>query len=195
MAEERTSVEVEVLTTRLVRALGALKVVTIVVKNVTSSMSVQNQERTRHSWVEKLEVPLNSSSSNNLDIIKLQKENEELVKFNDDFRKTFEKVIKEKRFLEQEHVKSNERIHELEREVKTLKHCKEVVEPCKRCEILTLEVNSLNDKVSKLQKESLGFSIYKKITNDLEEIISHQKVSQDKGGLGFFKQGKITPVS
>jgi hypothetical protein len=70
-----------------------------------------------------------------------------------------------------------------------------VVEPCKRCEKLTLEVDSLNDKVSKLQKESLSFSKYKKSTNDLEEIISRQKVSQDKGGLGLFKQGTTTPIS
>lgn len=64
---------------------------------------------------EKFEVSLNSSSSNNLDIINLQKENEELVKFNDDFRKTFEKVIEEKRLLEQERIKSNERFYELEK--------------------------------------------------------------------------------
>lgn len=53
----------------------------------------------------------------------------------------------------------------------------------------------MNDKVSKLQKESLSFSKYKKSTNDLKEIISRQKMSQDKGGLGFSKHGQTTSVS
>ena len=60
---------------------------------------------------------------------------------------------------------------------------------------LTLEVNSLNRKVLELQKESLSFSKYKKSSNDLDDILSHQKVSQDKGGLGFSKIGKTTPIS
>lgn len=125
----------------------------------------------------------------------MQKENEELVKFNDDFRKTLDRAFKEKCLLELENVKSKERVCELESKVKTLEHCKGMIEPCKSCEALTLEVNSLNGKVLELQKESLSFSKYKKSTNDLEEIISRQKVSQDKGGLGFFKQGTTTPIS
>jgi hypothetical protein len=48
---------------------------------------------------EKFEVSLNPSSSNNLDIINLQKENEELVNFNDDFRKTLDKLSKKNVFL------------------------------------------------------------------------------------------------
>ena len=67
--------------------------------------------------------------------------------------------------------------------MKTLEHCKGMIEPCKNCEVLTLEVNSLNGKVLELQKGSLSFSKYKKSTNDLDELISRQKVSQDKGGL------------
>ena len=70
-----------------------------------------------------------------------------------------------------------------------------MVEPCKKCESLTLEVNSLNDKVSNLQKESLSFSKFKKSTNDLEKITSHQKRSQDKGGLGFSKHDQTTSTS
>lgn len=149
-------------------------------------------DATYHMAQEKFEVSLNSSSSNNLD---LQKDNEELVKFNDDFRKTLERVLKEKRLLELENVKSKERVCELESKMKILKRCKDMVEPCKSCEALTLEVNSLNGKVLELQKESLSFSKYRKSTSDLEEIISRQKMSQDKGGLGFFKQGTTTPVS
>ncbi|GKD14780.1 retrotransposon protein, partial [Tanacetum coccineum] len=41
-----------------------------------------------------------SSSNNDLNIIDLQKENEELLKFNKDFTKTFEIFLKEKRALE-----------------------------------------------------------------------------------------------
>ena len=89
----------------------------------------------------------------------------------------------------------NKRIYELEREVKILNHRKKVVKPCKRYETLTLEVNSLNDKVSKLQKGSLSFSRFKKSTIDLDDMISRQKVSQDKEGLGFSKHGKTTSES
>lgn len=47
------------------------------------------------------EVSPNSRiSNNNLDIHKLQKDNEELTKFNENFTKTFEKLIKEKCSLE-----------------------------------------------------------------------------------------------
>lgn len=142
------------------------------------------------------EVPHNSSISNkHLNNNKLQKENEELAKFNDDFRKTYERVLKEKRILEQERIKTNEKIYELEKEVKILRHQKEVVEPCKSCEELTLKVDSLNGVVSNLQKESLSFSKFKKSTNDLEEIIGQQKRSQDKEGLGFSKIGKTTSES
>ena len=45
------------------------------------------------------------------------------------------------------------------------------------------------------QKESLSFSKFKKSTNDLEEIISHQKRSQDKECLGFSKYGQTTSMS
>ncbi|GKB87831.1 retrovirus-related pol polyprotein from transposon TNT 1-94 [Tanacetum coccineum] len=52
------------------------------------------------------EVQPNPSISNNdLDIVDLQKENEELLKFNKDFTKTFKKLLKEKRSLENENSK------------------------------------------------------------------------------------------
>ena len=122
----------------------------------------------------------------------MQEENEKLVKFNNDFRKTYENILKEKRILEQEHVKFNERIYELEREVKILKHHKEVIKPCKRCEELTLEVTFLNDKVSKLETESLSFSKYKKSTNDFEEIIIRKKCPKIREVLDF--QNKVKPL-
>ncbi|GJU34462.1 DUF4219 domain-containing protein [Tanacetum coccineum] len=71
-----------------------------------------------------------SSSNIDLNIIDLQKENEELLKFNKDFTKTFEKLLKEKRSLENENSKLSSKISDLEIEVKRLANDKEVVEPC-----------------------------------------------------------------
>ena len=53
----------------------------------------------------------------------------------------------------------------------------------------------MNDKVSKLQKESLSFSKFKKSSNDLDDMLSQQKLSQDKEGLGFSRIEKTTSVS
>ncbi|GJS00301.1 DUF4219 domain-containing protein [Tanacetum coccineum] len=87
--------------------------------------------------------PKPSTSNNNLDIIKLQKENEELLRFNKDFTKTFEKLLKEKRSLESEKSKPIRKINDLEFEVKKLVNEKEVVEPCIKYDVLTQEVGSL----------------------------------------------------
>ncbi|GJS73916.1 retrovirus-related pol polyprotein from transposon TNT 1-94 [Tanacetum coccineum] len=67
-----------------------------------------------------------SSSNIDLSIIDLQKENEELLKFNKDFTKTFEKLLKEKHALEDKKSKLLSKIND-----------KEVVEPCKKCVELT----------------------------------------------------------
>nr|GEW76956.1 retrovirus-related Pol polyprotein from transposon TNT 1-94 [Tanacetum cinerariifolium] len=58
------------------------------------------------------------SSNYDLKIIDLQKENEELLKFNKDFTKTFEKLLKEKRSLENENSKLSSKINDLEIEYK-----------------------------------------------------------------------------
>ncbi|GJW41689.1 retrovirus-related pol polyprotein from transposon TNT 1-94 [Tanacetum coccineum] len=71
-----------------------------------------------------------SSSNNDLNIIDLQKENEELRKFNKDFAKTFKKLLNEKRSLENENSKLLSKINDLEFEVKKLAHNKEMIEPC-----------------------------------------------------------------
>ncbi|GKB91286.1 hypothetical protein Tco_0963558 [Tanacetum coccineum] len=81
--------------------------------------------------------PKPSISNNDLDIVELQKENEELLRFNKDFTKTFEKLLKEKRSLESEKSKLLSKINDLEFEVKKLANDKEVVEPCEKCDILT----------------------------------------------------------
>ncbi|GKA76793.1 hypothetical protein Tco_0783254, partial [Tanacetum coccineum] len=55
----------------------------------------------------------------------LQKENEELLKFNKHFTKTFENLLKEKCSLENERLKLFSKINELELEVKELAKAKE----------------------------------------------------------------------
>ncbi|GKD73971.1 retrotransposon protein [Tanacetum coccineum] len=69
------------------------------------------------------------SSNYDLNIIYLQKENEELLKFKKDFAKTFEKPLNEKRSLESKNSKLLSKINDLEIEVKKLVNNKEVVEP------------------------------------------------------------------
>ncbi|GKB44251.1 hypothetical protein Tco_0889193 [Tanacetum coccineum] len=91
------------------------------------------------------------SSNIDLNIIDLQKENEELLKFNKDFTKTFEKLLKEKRFVENENSKLSSKINDIKLNVKKLVNGKEVVEPCQKCVELTQEVDSLKCNVSRLQ--------------------------------------------
>ncbi|GJR88573.1 protein CHUP1, chloroplastic [Tanacetum coccineum] len=122
-------------------------------------------------------------------------ENEELLKFNKDFTKTFEKLLKEKRSLENENSKVSSKINDLEIKVKKLKNDKEVVEPCKICDVLTKEVDSLKCNVSRLQDEALNFSKFKESSIALDDMLSCQKLSQDKKGLGFSKNDKTTSAS
>ncbi|GKF26170.1 retrotransposon protein, partial [Tanacetum coccineum] len=58
-----------------------------------------------------------------------KRKKEKLLKFNKDFTKTFEKLLKEKCSLENENSKLLSRINDLEIEVKKLANDKEVVEP------------------------------------------------------------------
>ncbi|GKB29018.1 hypothetical protein Tco_0868419 [Tanacetum coccineum] len=101
------------------------------------------------------------SSNIDLNIIDLQKENEELLKFNKDFAKTFEKLLNEKQSLGKENSKLSRKINDLQTEVKKLANDKEVVEPCKTCDVLTKDIDSLKCNVSKLQDEALNFSKFK----------------------------------
>nr|GEV25449.1 zinc finger, CCHC-type [Tanacetum cinerariifolium] len=66
-----------------------------------------------------------SRSNNDLNIVDLQKKNEELLKFKKDFTKTFEKLLKEKRFIENKNSKLSSKINNLETEVKKLENDKE----------------------------------------------------------------------
>ncbi|GKA90998.1 zf-CCHC domain-containing protein [Tanacetum coccineum] len=126
-----------------------------------------------------------SSSNYDLNYINLQKENEKLLKFNKDFTKTFEKLLKEKRSLENENSKHSSIVNDLELEVKKLVNTKEVFKPCPKYVELTQEFNSLKCNVSKLQDEALNFSKFKESSITLDDILSRQKLSQYKEGLGF----------
>ncbi|GJS51782.1 hypothetical protein Tco_0625144 [Tanacetum coccineum] len=87
------------------------------------------------------EVQPNPSISNNdLDIVDLQKENEELLKFSLNFSRAYEKLLQEKRALEKEHSKLFSKVNELELEVKKLVRTKEFIEPCQKCVELTQKV-------------------------------------------------------
>ncbi|GJX47126.1 putative reverse transcriptase domain-containing protein [Tanacetum coccineum] len=141
--------------------------------------------------IDSQEVHLNPFLSN---IINMQKENEELLKFSKDFSETYKKLLQEKRILEKECSKLSSKVNELELEVKKLGNNKKVIEPCKKCIELTQEVYSLKRYVSKLQNESLEFSKFKKSSIDLDDMLSHQKFSQDKEGLGFSKIDKTTSI-
>ncbi|GKA42202.1 retrotransposon protein, putative, ty1-copia subclass, partial [Tanacetum coccineum] len=68
-----------------------------------------------------------------------ENENEKILKFNKDFAKTFENLLKEKQAIENQNSKLSSKINDLEIEVKKLAINKEVVEPCKNCDVLTKE--------------------------------------------------------
>ncbi|GJZ30760.1 retrovirus-related pol polyprotein from transposon TNT 1-94 [Tanacetum coccineum] len=102
--------------------------------------------------IESHEVQTKPSTSNNdSNIVDLQKEDEELVRFNKDFTKTFKKILKEKCSLKNDNSKLLSKINDLVFEVKKLEDNKEVVEPYKKCDVLTKEVDSLKYNVSRLQ--------------------------------------------
>ncbi|GJS96230.1 UBN2 domain-containing protein [Tanacetum coccineum] len=56
------------------------------------------------------------------------------------------------------------------------------------------EVDSLKSNVSKLQDEALNFLKFKKSNIVLDDMLSRQKLSHDKEGLGFSKNVKTTSV-
>ncbi|GKC45387.1 hypothetical protein Tco_1063109 [Tanacetum coccineum] len=118
--------------------------------------------------IDSQEVVSKPSNSNiNLNYIDLQKENEELLN----------------------------KINDLEIEVEKLVNDKEVIEHCQKCVELTQMVDSLRCNVSKLQNEAFNFSKFKVSSIALDDMISRQKMSQDKEGLGFSKNDKTTSMS
>nr|GEV26562.1 hypothetical protein [Tanacetum cinerariifolium] len=95
--------------------------------NATCLMAIDSQEV----------VSKPSSSNIDFNIIDLQKENQKLLKFNKDFTKTFEKLLKEKCVIEDKNSKLSSKINDLEIEVKKLVNNEEVIEPCQKCVELT----------------------------------------------------------
>ncbi|GKC80952.1 hypothetical protein Tco_1136669 [Tanacetum coccineum] len=95
----------------------------------------------------------------------------------------------------QENSKLSSKINDLEIEVEKLVNDKEVIEHCKKCVELTQKVDSLKCNVSKLQNEAFNFSKFKESSITLDDMISRQKMSQDKEGLGFSKNDKTTTMS
>ncbi|GJY95608.1 hypothetical protein Tco_0511969 [Tanacetum coccineum] len=167
-----------------------IEVATIVAKKVTLLVSVQSPKKIR---LLSDELGAIAKTATN-DIIDLQKENEEILKFSKDFSKTYEKLLQEKCALEKEHSKLFSKVNQLELEVKKLAKSKEVVEPCKKFDVLTQEVDSLKCNISRLQDEALNFSKFKKSSVVLDDMLSRQKLSRDKEGLGFSNNEKTNSV-
>ncbi|GKA69546.1 zf-CCHC domain-containing protein [Tanacetum coccineum] len=95
---------------------------------------------------------------------------------------------------QEENSKLLSKTNDLEIEVKKIANDKEVVKPCKTCDVLTKEVDSLKCNVSKLQDEALNFSKFKESSIALDDMLSRQKLSQDKEGLGYSRIDKTTYV-
>ncbi|GJZ08741.1 hypothetical protein Tco_0543024 [Tanacetum coccineum] len=89
-------------------------------KDATCLMAIDSQEVHPKPFI----------SNNDLNLHDWQKENEKLRKFNKDFTKSFEKLLKERRALESEQSKLLNKINDLEFLVKKLTKAKEVVKPC-----------------------------------------------------------------
>ncbi|GKD54391.1 hypothetical protein Tco_1287778 [Tanacetum coccineum] len=174
------SVKAAIMVSKVVKARSQKGLAIIAGLKSTLQGNVESQRRTRllleeHGAIVKM--------ATNTKIT--QHENEELLKFNKDFAKTFEKPLNEKRSLENENSKLSSKINDLEIEVKKLANDKEVIEPCKTCDVLTKEVDSLKCNVSKLQNKALNFSKFKESNIALDDMLSRQKSSQDKEDLGF----------
>ena len=144
-----------------------------------------NKEATCLMAIESHEVQHNPTTSKTSFINELQEENEELLNNYEEVFRKLKLTMKEKRSFQKELSKALHKNNELEIEIKRLVTLHENVEPCKDCENLTLKVVSLSEEVSELQQKSLNVTKLKKSGNDLNEMLNHQKVSQDKEGLGL----------
>ncbi|GJS05274.1 zf-CCHC domain-containing protein [Tanacetum coccineum] len=58
-----------------------------------------------------------------------------------------------------------------------------------------IDLQKEDEELLKLQDEALNFSKFKSSSIALDNMLSHQKLSQDKEGLGFSKNDKITSAS
>ncbi|GJR94070.1 reverse transcriptase domain-containing protein [Tanacetum coccineum] len=92
------------------------------------------------------------------------------------------KKSRQKRTLEDKNSKLLSNINDLQIQVKKLANEKEVTGTCKKCEVLTKEVDYLKCNVSKLQDEDLNFSKFKESSIALDDMLCRKKSSQDKEG-------------
>ncbi|GKC66266.1 DUF4219 domain-containing protein [Tanacetum coccineum] len=117
----------------------------------------QNDATCRMETDSKKVVSKPSSSNIDLYILDLEKENEELLKFNKDFTKKFEKLLKEKHALEDKFSKLLSKINNIDIEVKKLVDNKEEVEPCQEVKKLvevSVVVVGLLQEVLQLPRQS-----------------------------------------
>nr|GFA41334.1 putative reverse transcriptase domain-containing protein [Tanacetum cinerariifolium] len=102
-----------------------------------------------------------SSFNIDLNFIDLQKENEELLKFNKDFTKTFEKLLKEKCSLENEKTKLSSKINDLKIKVERVANDKErakvtAIKEAKDLATLSLDELIVNLKVYEMVLDNDG---------------------------------------
>ncbi|GJW52358.1 hypothetical protein Tco_0093709 [Tanacetum coccineum] len=133
-------------------------------QKVTLLVSVESPRRTRL-LSEEHEVILKT-------VMNFKMTQLELLNVNKDFTKTCGKLLKETRSLESEKSKLLSKINDLEFEVKKLINDKEEVELCKKCNVLTKEVDSLKCNVSILRDEALNFSKFKRSSVVLDDMLS-----------------------
>ncbi|GJX80241.1 hypothetical protein Tco_0328390 [Tanacetum coccineum] len=176
------SVKAAIMVSKVVKAQSQKGLAIIAGLKSTLQGNVESQRRTRL-LLEEHGAIVKTATNTKI----TQHENEELLKFKKDFAKTFEKPLNEKRSLKNENSKLSIKINDLEIEVKKLANDKEVIEPCKTCDVLTKEVDSLKCNVSKLQNKALNFSKFKESSIALDDMLSREKSSQDKEDLGFLK--------
>ncbi|GKD75569.1 hypothetical protein Tco_1333851, partial [Tanacetum coccineum] len=145
-------------------------------KDATCLMAIDSQEI----------VSKSSSSNINLNIIDLQKDNEELLRFNKDFAKTFEILLNEKHSLESKNSKLSSKINDLEIEVKKLANDKEVVKPCKHVIkayiVLNKETMRIEESLNVTFDESLPEP---KSSPSVEDDRINEPIVQDLNVLGL----------
>ncbi|GKB92316.1 hypothetical protein Tco_0964588 [Tanacetum coccineum] len=93
-------------------------------------------------------------------------------------RKLGLKVMAKNKTLKQAKIELEIEALELKDELSRLEKGKEVIEECKLCQELKLENDKLRNKISRLNQ-------FNNSSHSLKKIISSQKISGDKSGLGF----------
>ncbi|GJT85950.1 hypothetical protein Tco_1067667 [Tanacetum coccineum] len=147
--------------------------------------------------IDSQEVVSKPSKSNiNSNIIDLQRENEELLKFNKDFTKTFEKLLKEKCALEDINLKLSSKINDLEIEVKKLVNketrFKDLLQKVSHHGLdLWLQVQIFYDHVDYTAQMAIDYAAggrLKKLRLKIEDLAQHEEEEEWNGPI-FYKKG------